>query len=298
MMKVQKSRKYKQPEGVLSEAFEKTGRHIGGNVGSMASVLEYMGNAQRQIADARAQMDLDVNEQFLDPLRQYLKGEMQEVSNHKKKFKSRRLDYDVKKRDLEKKRDDKSEEAYRIAEGKFEESKELAMQGMVQLQNGEGEQISQLRAFAAAQRRFHEAAIGSLDGLLDYLDGQVDAVNSGPRREYSAPASAIDYGTTDDSSYGGAGGYSGEDSYGGDFGAGAPAVGGFDGYGQDQGGAANGKEQLRALYDFEAEQPGELNFFKDDIIQKLSDIDENWMEGELNGEVGMFPSTYVEVMQY
>lgn len=188
LMKVQKSRKYKQPEGVLSEALDKTSRQIGQEIGQMSATLEYMGQVQRQIADARTQMDHDVTEQFLDPVRQFLKGEMQEVVNHKKKFKSRRLDYDVKKRDLDKKRDEKTEEAYRIAEGKFEESKELAMQGMVQLQNGEAEQISQLRAFVDAQKRFHESAISSLASLIDYLDQQINTVSSGTKREYAPSA--------------------------------------------------------------------------------------------------------------
>lgn len=270
LMKIQKSRKYKQPEGVLSEALEKTAKTFDQDVGTIGACFEYIGDIERQIADARAQMDLDVNEQFLEPVRQFIKGEVHEVLNHKKKFKGRRLDYDVKKRNLEKKRDERNEEAYRVAEGKFEESRELTMQGMVQLQNGEAEQISQLRAFMDAQRRFHETALSSLNDVIGYLDDQIGNVSNGPRREYApmeraspsvssvpepeAPARAM--------------------------------------------AASNGGQQVRALFDFEAEQEGELTFLKDDIINLTAKIDENWYEGQLQGSnaCGIFPSSYVSPM--
>lgn len=39
----------------------------------------------------------------------------------------------------------------------------------------------------------------------------------------------------------------------------------------------------------------ELSFKKGDIIYINKVLDENWLEGELNGRIGIFPVNYLEV---
>uniref|UniRef100_T1J1Q5 RING-type E3 ubiquitin transferase n=1 Tax=Strigamia maritima TaxID=126957 RepID=T1J1Q5_STRMM len=52
----------------------------------------------------------------------------------------------------------------------------------------------------------------------------------------------------------------------------------------------------RALYSFEAKDPGDLSFKKGDIVLLRKKMDHNWYQGELDGKHGFFPANYVQVM--
>jgi len=52
----------------------------------------------------------------------------------------------------------------------------------------------------------------------------------------------------------------------------------------------------RALYSFQAQNNRELSFKKADIIYIKKQVDCNWYEGERNGCMGIFPTTYVEIV--
>ena len=53
-------------------------------------------------------------------------------------------------------------------------------------------------------------------------------------------------------------------------------------------------EQVIAIYSYNAQNDDELTFLKDSVINVVSKDDQDWWKGELNGEVGMIPSTYVQ----
>ncbi|GJJ68833.1 signal transducing adaptor molecule [Entomortierella parvispora] len=53
-------------------------------------------------------------------------------------------------------------------------------------------------------------------------------------------------------------------------------------------------KRVRALYDFEPTEAGELGFQKDDIIEVLATSYQDWWKGELYGRQGIFPVNYVE----
>ncbi|KAG5848454.1 hypothetical protein ANANG_G00098620 [Anguilla anguilla] len=52
-----------------------------------------------------------------------------------------------------------------------------------------------------------------------------------------------------------------------------------------------------ALFDFEGESSDELSFAEGDVIGLKEYIGEEWARGELNGYVGLFPLTFVEVVE-
>ena len=53
-------------------------------------------------------------------------------------------------------------------------------------------------------------------------------------------------------------------------------------------------QYARSVFAFDATQPGEINLHKGDIIHVKSVVDDNWLQGELKGQVGNFPSSFVE----
>ncbi|XP_077619488.1 neutrophil cytosol factor 2 [Crocuta crocuta] len=52
--------------------------------------------------------------------------------------------------------------------------------------------------------------------------------------------------------------------------------------------------QVVALFSYEATQPEDLEFQEGDIIQVLSMVNEDWLEGECKGKIGIFPKAFVE----
>ena len=51
--------------------------------------------------------------------------------------------------------------------------------------------------------------------------------------------------------------------------------------------------QVKALYDYSAASPGELDITEGDVIQVLDSSDSDWWTGELRGKTGSFPANYV-----
>uniref|UniRef100_A0A4X2KTG7 Neutrophil cytosol factor 2 n=1 Tax=Vombatus ursinus TaxID=29139 RepID=A0A4X2KTG7_VOMUR len=52
--------------------------------------------------------------------------------------------------------------------------------------------------------------------------------------------------------------------------------------------------QVLALFNYEASQPEDLEFLAGDVILVLSKVNDEWLEGECNGKVGIFPKAFVE----
>jgi len=67
--------------------------------------------------------------------------------------------------------------------------------------------------------------------------------------------------------------------------------------GQAQGQGQEKETFVRAKYDFRGETDMDLNFQKNAIIKLLGKPFPDWWEGELNGQRGIFPVEFVEVIQ-
>jgi signal transducing adaptor molecule len=55
--------------------------------------------------------------------------------------------------------------------------------------------------------------------------------------------------------------------------------------------------RVRALFDFNPSEPGELQFRKGDVISVLESVYKDWWKGSLHGQTGIFPLNYVEKLQ-
>uniref|UniRef100_A0A671RG70 Endophilin-A2 n=1 Tax=Sinocyclocheilus anshuiensis TaxID=1608454 RepID=A0A671RG70_9TELE len=265
-----KSPGYPQAEGLLGECMLKYGRDMGEGTNFGGALVE-MGEAMKRLAEVKDSLDIDVKQNFIDPFQTIIDKDLKDIQHYLKKLEGRRLDYDYKK-----KRQGKiPDEELRLAAEKFEESKEAAETSMQNLLDTDVEQVSQLTALVESQLQFHRQSMEVLEELAQRMRERVNEAQSQPRKK-RMPVSRPSFDCSEP-----------EDSNGGWNPSAAPP---------SYTSAATDQPCCKALYDFEPENDGELGFCEGDVITLTSQIDDNWFEGTVHGQSGLFPCSYVEVM--
>ncbi|XP_019114983.1 endophilin-A3a isoform X2 [Larimichthys crocea] len=272
---------YPQTEGLLGDCMLRYGHELGED-SVFGCALVDMGEAMRQMADVKDSLDINVKQNFIDPLQNLQDKDLKEITHHLKKLEGRRLDFDYKK-----KRQGKiPDEEIRQAVEKFEESKDLAERSMFNFLENDVEQVSQLSALIEAAVEYHRQSCEILEELSVKLQNTISAASSRPKREFKSKSIQSSIDTLDNSQHNGL-------SY-------SSSIKSTD---IQINHTVNGKKSevldqpcCRSLYDFEPENEGELGFKEGDIIILTNQIDENWYEGMINGESGFFPINYVEVI--
>ncbi|XP_071845869.1 endophilin-A3-like [Apostichopus japonicus] len=263
--------RYPQVEAQLGECFMKHSQDLG-EESYFGMALKDCGEAMKQLSEVKDSLDINVVQNFIEPLEHLKNKELKEINHHRKKMESRRLDYDGKKR-KQAKGSNVTQEEIVLAEEKFEESRDLAEDGMRNLLENDVEQVGQLLALVEYQLEFHRQNVDLLESLHETLEDRVSQASNRPKSErtYVKPKqiskSPSNGQLSDDSSDNAATAATAEKS---------------------------GQRKVKALYDFEPENEGELGFSEGDIISCTAEIDENWLEGEINGKSGFFPTNYVE----
>ncbi|KAG5672236.1 hypothetical protein PVAND_002378 [Polypedilum vanderplanki] len=291
-----KSNTYPQAEGVLADTMLIYGKRLGEDQSVFAQALVEFGDTLKQMADVKYALDDNVKQNFLEPLHQLQMKDLKEVMHHRKKLQGRRLDFDCKRR--RQARDDE----IKSAEEKFAESLQQAQIGMYHLLENDVEQVSQLAYFAEAMLDYHTQCTEILRGLVENMQLKREEAASRPKSELVLK-------TLSDLVIEGDDGLTGS-------GSGTPVKPNhLEIMGNGSAARSTNASPLPspmkspakppapaqqqpccvAIYDFDPENPGELGFKENDVIQLLQRIDENWFEGKLNGKTGYFPQTYVEV---
>ncbi|XP_053435627.1 endophilin-A2 isoform X1 [Nycticebus coucang] len=283
-----KSPGYPQPEGLLGECMIRHGKELGGESNFGDALLD-AGESMKRLAEVKDSLDIEVKQNFIDPLQSLCEKDLKEIQHHLKKLEGRRLDFDYKK----KRQGRIPDEELRQALDKFEESKEVAETSMHNLLETDIEQVSQLSALVDAQLDYHRQAVQILDELADKLKRRMREASSRPKREYKPkPRESFDLGEP-------------EQSNGGFPCAMAPKITAASSSFRSSDKPIRtpsrtmpplDQPSCKALYDFEPENDGELGFREGDVITLTNQIDENWYEGMLDGQSGFFPLSYVEVL--
>ncbi|XP_036315845.1 endophilin-A2 isoform X1 [Pipistrellus kuhlii] len=275
---------YPQSEGLLGECMIRHGKELGGESNFGDALLD-AGESMKCLAEVKDSLDIEVKQNFIDPLQNLCDKDLKEIQHHLKKLEGRRLDFDYKK-----KRQGKiPDEELRQALEKFEESKEVAETSMHNLLETDIEQVSQLSALVDAQLEYHRQAVQILDELASKLKRRMREASSRPKREYKPkPRESFENAESEQSN----GGFP------------APKITASSSFRSSDKPIRTPSRTMppldqpscKALYDFEPENDGELGFHEGDIITLTNQIDENWYEGMLHGQSGFFPLSYVEVL--
>uniref|UniRef100_A0A8C6XPU7 Endophilin-A1 n=1 Tax=Naja naja TaxID=35670 RepID=A0A8C6XPU7_NAJNA len=261
---------YPQAEALLADAMLKFGRELGEEC-NFGPALGDVGEAMRELSEVKDALDINVKQNFIDPLQNLHDKDLREIQHHLKKMEGRRLDFDYKK----KRQGKVPDEEIRQALEKFDESKEIAESSMFNLLEMDVEQVSQICALVQAQLEYHRQATEILQQVSLKLEERIKETSVQTRREYQ-PKPRMTLELSDNNQHNG-----------GLSNATTP---------KPSGGVAMDQPCCRALYDFDPENEGELGFKEGDVITLTNQIDDNWYEGMIHGQSGFFPINYVEIL--
>ncbi|KAK7166307.1 hypothetical protein R3I93_006167 [Phoxinus phoxinus] len=257
---------YIQTEVILGESMQKFGRELGEDSCFGVALID-CGDAMRELGEVKDALDMEVKQNFIDPLQNIHDKDLKEIQHHLKKLEGRRLDFDYKKKRQGKVTEDEIKQALE----KFDDSKDIAEQSMFNLLESDIEQVSQLSALVQAQVNYHRQAAEILQQLSTKIEDRIREASCKPRREYvPKPRTSVDL----------------SENHNGNIGISGPS----------RSPAPMDHPCCRALYDFDAENEGELGFKEGDIITLTSKIDDNWYEGKVNEHSGFFPVNYVDIL--
>ncbi|KAJ3101242.1 hypothetical protein HDU96_010078, partial [Phlyctochytrium bullatum] len=267
-----------------------------------------VGEAHEKIASAQVNLSGALQDGYVNHLTNIM-ADMKEYQRLKGKLENRRLDFDAKLNRVHKSKKENTvlEEEIRVAQNKYEETLSDTTDRMIALNSNEEEQLHGLLDFVDAEVEYFKSTLSILTKLQTDIAELRDVARSntvnkprnnglGAHRNQSFSTNYDDEETTHSSHMSRSSSYNTmserKSSY--------PAAKHSPTLPSRHSQSPSVIKQVRVLYDFDAEGPGELSIRSGDIINVTVEIDDGWWEGELAdapGSGGMFPSNYVEVIE-
>ncbi|XP_010777737.1 SH3 domain containing GRB2 like 2a, endophilin A1 [Notothenia coriiceps] len=157
---------YTQTEAILGESMQRFGRELGEESNFGGALIE-AGEAMRELGEVKDALDIEVKQNFIDPMQNLHEKDLKEIQHHLKKMEGRRLDFDYKKKRQGKCTDDELKQALE----KFDDSKEIAEQSMFNLIESDGRGLQQYLQFSACctHPSFHHLPIEQRNVKLLHL---------------------------------------------------------------------------------------------------------------------------------
>ncbi|CAB1327302.1 unnamed protein product, partial [Coregonus sp. 'balchen'] len=165
------------------------------------------GESMRELGEVKDALDMEVKQNFLDPLQTLHDKDLKEIAHHLKKLEGRRLDFDYKKKRQGKVTDDEIKQALE----KFDDTKEIAELSMFNLLESDVrnmflpflllpmqcvstvlptlpshtiEQVSQLAALVQAQVEYHRQCAEILTQLQSKMEDRIRDSSNKPKKEF------------------------------------------------------------------------------------------------------------------
>ncbi|KAF6729953.1 Endophilin-A1 [Oryzias melastigma] len=184
---------YTQTEAVLGESMQRFGRELGEDSNFGLALID-VGDAMRELSEVKDALDMEVKQNFIDPMQILHEKDLKEIQHHLKKLEGRRLDFDYKKKRQGKVTEDEIKQALE----KFDDSKEIAELSMFNLLESDIEQVSQLAALVHAQLEYHSRSAEILTQLSSKMDERIRDASGKPRKEFvPKPRPSLDFSITE-----------------------------------------------------------------------------------------------------
>ncbi|KAJ3084663.1 hypothetical protein HDU99_008409 [Rhizoclosmatium hyalinum] len=299
--------KDRSPMEAFGSAMSTVGNTLEASAYTKALIL--VGDAHTDVATSQRTFVNIVKDGYLEEMNRQM-ADVKDYQRLKTKLENRRLDYDAKMNKVQKAKaaNPALEEDVRVAQSKYEETLQDITARMISLNANEEDQLTELCRLVDAEVEFFQAGLERLMQVQKEF-ANIPRVRSGNNRaEYKRSISAASslYDTHRDST-------SHTPAFTPPLGSNA-SVGrltrsnsGFNSGGgppplpnRDPTPSRSNSKQTRALYQFDAEGPGEMSIRKGDLINVIEEVDEGWWIGEMadgSGQRGMFPANYCEVVE-
>ncbi|XP_077986079.1 endophilin-B1-like isoform X2 [Glandiceps talaboti] len=245
---------------VLGQIFIDSGNDVGPGTAYGAALVkaglveQRLGNTEREFISASMH-------NYLQPLKNFLEGDMKTINKERKILENKRLDLDAAKTKLRKAKSDenkaKIEEELRMIQSDFDKQYEITKLLLEGVSSAHANHLRCLQDFIEAQHNYYVQCADTTADLQKQLTSLPGAGNNSNSVNISTPSAPP-------------------------FHARPPT----------------GTRRARVLYDYDAADLSELSLLADEIITvySLPGMDSDWMMGERGNQKGKVPVTYIELL--